>query len=127
MTEDQEALHLTHYVVAHFRHLMSEPERLALEAIVLGVNVPGEPPRWEVTFRGTVDAASEAAARALLSEGMQALRQRVAQRLAQEHPADINANACPKCGRLPRTPKARQCPWCKHSWHPVSPRPGEVE
>lgn len=26
-------------------------------------------------------------------------------------------NRCPKCSKIARTPKAKQCPWCFHDWH----------
>jgi hypothetical protein len=28
----------------------------------------------------------------------------------------IVVNRCPRCSRLAKTPKAKQCPWCFHSW-----------
>jgi hypothetical protein len=32
-------------------------------------------------------------------------------------------NRCSRCGRIVRTPQARQCMWCHHDWHeaPNSP------
>ena len=30
---------------------------------------------------------------------------------------ELIVNRCPRCGRVARTPRARQCQWCKHDWH----------
>ena len=38
-------------------------------------------------------------------------------RIAENHRAEVFANSCPRCGRLPRTPRAKQCFWCGHDWH----------
>jgi uncharacterized C2H2 Zn-finger protein len=26
-------------------------------------------------------------------------------------------NRCPRCGEVAKTPKAKQCRFCKHDWH----------
>lgn len=38
-------------------------------------------------------------------------------RVLREHGDQVVLNRCPRCRRLPRTPRARQCPWCMHDWH----------
>ena len=37
-------------------------------------------------------------------------------RVIKEHGESI-LNFCPKCDKLARTPKAKQCRYCKHDWH----------
>ncbi len=39
----------------------------------------------------------------------------IATRILKKHPEVINN--CPKCKRLARTPKAKQCRYCFHSWY----------
>jgi len=46
-----------------------------------------------------------------------AFRERAIQRLIAEHSHAINR--CPSCQRIARTPTARLCPWCKHTWRDV--------
>jgi hypothetical protein len=40
----------------------------------------------------------------------------VCRRIAETYPTEVFANRCPNCGRLPRTPRAKQCFWCGHNW-----------
>jgi hypothetical protein len=30
---------------------------------------------------------------------------------------ELIVNRCPCCGRVARTPRAKQCVWCPHDWH----------
>jgi len=39
----------------------------------------------------------------------------VRDRVVRDHPQAIVR--CPKCARVLRTPRARQCMWCLHDWH----------
>jgi len=50
-----------------------------------------------------------------LRHGKAALFRRVRERVLQ-HDATAIAR-CPACKRVLRTPRARQCLWCKHDWH----------
>jgi hypothetical protein len=40
----------------------------------------------------------------------------VAKRIMAETPEKVFFNNCPRCNRLARTPKAKQCRYCGHSW-----------
>jgi hypothetical protein len=53
----------------------------------------------------------------LASEGVDAFVMRTAQRILDQHPKEILFNYCPQCGALAKTPKARQCHFCRHDWH----------
>jgi hypothetical protein len=61
--------------------------------------------------------AGDAAVMALLSDGVEAFHRRAAQRVLQEHSDAVFLNRCPRCNRLVRTPRARQCLWCGYDWH----------
>ena len=52
-----------------------------------------------------------------LADGPEIFRRRVRDRLLSEHAAEIFINRCPSCGRVVRTPLARQCFWCGFDWH----------
>ena len=52
---------------------------------------------------------------AALAHGFNAFRRAVRDRVLRDHPDIINR--CPKCGRVVRTPSAKQCRWCFHDWH----------
>jgi ssDNA-binding Zn-finger/Zn-ribbon topoisomerase 1 len=51
-----------------------------------------------------------------LKMGDSAFMRKIRKRILMEHSDQIELNRCPKCDRIPRTPKAKQCPWCRHSW-----------
>jgi hypothetical protein len=44
------------------------------------------------------------------------LIRRIADRIGHEHSREL-FNHCPKCGKLARTPLARQCRYCNYDWH----------
>jgi len=53
----------------------------------------------------------------LARDGYDAFVERTAERILKERGAEIYFNVCPRCERLTRTPKARQCRFCGHDWH----------
>jgi hypothetical protein len=112
MIEDEQ-LHITNYVIDNFRHLLTKTEQDAVGAFVFNVKEKGDT-RLAIYVRGMDEPTEEI--KSLLIDGMQSLRRRLADKLIQDHREEVFANSCPKCGKLPRTPKAKQCPWCFHSW-----------
>ncbi|MEN4762321.1 MULTISPECIES: hypothetical protein [unclassified Chryseobacterium] len=44
----------------------------------------------------------------------------IANRIIKESSQKIFFNNCPQCEKLARTPFAKQCKYCGHSWHSVS-------
>jgi len=51
--------------------------------------------------------------------GWDAARERIAQRIVRDHADEVYLNYCPACGALTRTPTARLCLSCGHSWFHV--------
>lgn len=43
--------------------------------------------------------------------------QKVAERILSEFPNEVFLNYCPNCGKLARTPYAKQCRHCSYDWH----------
>jgi len=43
--------------------------------------------------------------------------EKIARIIIEKHEDRIFWNRCPKCGKLARTPKAKQCRFCQHDWH----------
>ncbi len=107
---------LTDYIWHNYQHLMTGAEKLALKVVV------GEQKAVSSSSTAMKEAirqrfqSSEPEVVSLLSSGPDAFRRGVRDRLLRLHANDISLNRCPKCGRIPRTPAARQCPWCFHSW-----------
>ena len=52
----------------------------------------------------------------LVALGKKALETHIAQRILRYHKEKV-INDCPQCGKLARTPKAKQCRYCQHDWH----------
>lgn len=50
-------------------------------------------------------------------EDILAFEIKMAEKILEEYAFDIIINRCPKCQQLARTPHARQCPHCFHTWH----------
>jgi len=53
----------------------------------------------------------------LLNNGLKRLKEQVAQNVWAENGGDTLLNLCPVCNKIARTPKAKQCRYCKHDWH----------
>ena len=53
----------------------------------------------------------------LLDKGYDEFKRISAEKIMQEHGDNVFINNCPKCGRLARTPLAKQCRHCGHDWH----------
>lgn len=53
----------------------------------------------------------------LLKDGIEAFEQNTVLRVLSENPNHPLLNFCPECGKLARTPLAKQCRFCKHDWH----------
>lgn len=52
----------------------------------------------------------------LVNGGQDKLEEMIAERLLKEHPDKVFINNCPNCGKLARTPVAKQCRHCGKNW-----------
>lgn len=52
----------------------------------------------------------------LLKDGETAFKKRTAERVLRDTYYQVFINKCKRCGKLTRTPKARQCRYCNHRW-----------
>lgn len=53
----------------------------------------------------------------LLKDGIEEFEKKTALRILNEYPNHPLLNFCPECGKLARTPLAKQCRFCRHAWH----------
>lgn len=44
-------------------------------------------------------------------------KEKIAKYVLDNYSSSICINNCPICKRLARTPKGKQCRYCKHDWH----------
>jgi|SRR4051812_37298531 hypothetical protein len=111
-------LELKKYLLDHCREWMLPEEIRAITRI--GLTTYGE----EVTrklvlteskmeaFYGFEDEKTNQ----LVELGKEQMQIRIAERLLKESGNTV-INNCPKCGKLARTPRAKQCRHCNHDWH----------
>ena len=116
MMEYDEQSALTRYIWMHCRDRMTDLERRGQTAVF----------GREKAEAGTSEAVKQALLRRFgamedaqvveaLAEGHDAFRAAVRDRVLRDHPEVVAR--CPRCGRVLRTPTARQCGWCHHDWH----------
>ena len=117
MPYDDEA-ELTRYVWSHFAPLLSDFERQAGRAAqarekAAAADSPSMSRMLSERWGRSGDPEIEAA----LSAGAEAFRRAACRRVLAERGAEVVINRCPRCGRVVRTPAARQCFWCGFDWH----------
>ena len=112
------------YVITHYPHLLTVDERAAELHLAATYKATGgrSDVRAQTEARAEPGAKSrwlsdDPAVTALAAEGLEAFRARVAERILAERADAVFLNLCPACGGLTRTPQARLCLHCGHSWH----------
>ena len=114
---------LVWYVVKYYARLMTTPERLANRHLIgamkatHGKGVVGAQAEARKVWSFSRMMSHEPEVLRLAENGYAAFIQRTAARILNEQSDEIFFNRCPKCGRLARTPQARQCRSCGHDWH----------
>jgi len=53
----------------------------------------------------------------MLANGYDEFKHSVASRIYSQHRDELTLNLCPKCGKIAKTPKAKQCRICFYDWH----------
>lgn len=118
--EYDEAEVLRWYVWRHCQHLMTDIERRAdragMAAIKADAAEQGGSHSLAKAVRERWGSAGDAEGGMALAAGYEAFRERVTHRLLSDAAVRAMINRCPACGRVVRTPLARQCLWCKHTW-----------
>ena len=109
---------LQKYLLDHSREWMLPEEIRALTRISLTKwaeeadrKIALTEPKMEA-FYGFADEKTNK----LVELGKEQLQIRIAERLLRDA-GDKIINNCPKCGKLARTPRAKQCRYCRHDWH----------
>jgi hypothetical protein len=112
------------YVFRYYGYLMNELERAAnqhLTGTIKATRGRSDVPAQMEARTGSLHLrrllSDEPQVLGLASEGFQAFVVKTAERIIGDHREKIVLNCCPQCGRLARTPTARQCRCCRHDWH----------
>ena len=112
------------YVFRYYRHLFTAQERLAHEHLVDTAKAMHEQSEWAAQTEARTKPShlhphlyNDPEVLNLTRKGWSAFVEQTALRILDEHGFEIGFNYCCQCGGLARTPKARQCRFCRHDWH----------
>ena len=109
---------LTRYIWNNYMDLMSDTERLVARVARLRAKAnASESTKMRDTLLERARALEDKHVEAALQDGFEPFRHAVRKRLLKHYPRRIDLNRCPRCDRIPKTPRAKQCPWCFYSWH----------
>lgn len=113
-----------HYVIRFYGHLMTDAERRA--QMHLFAAMKASPARSDIgaqkeaqlsPFHSTFLSSEDPEVLRLAADGYEAFEQRTAARILQECGVEMRFNRCARCGKLARTPTAKQCRHCGYDWH----------
>jgi hypothetical protein len=107
------------YVAGSYMHLLTDLEIRACRAMTMeqkAIWADDSSPGMARMLR-KLSPGNDPDVRDALKEGPSEFWRRVTERLLREHPAEFRLARCRRCGRLLRTPKARQCLACGLDWH----------
>ncbi|KOF02355.1 hypothetical protein OB69_13130 [Roseivirga seohaensis subsp. aquiponti] len=112
---DQET---AHYIMRYFSSFMTDKESKAWKhwstSFKMGENP--KPVRIKLSLeRGWLTEDPEILS--LLKDGYDQFELNTAKRILDENGDSVFLNSCPNCGRLTRTPIAKQCRHCGNDWH----------
>ncbi|VEE04896.1 Uncharacterised protein [Chryseobacterium gleum] len=104
------------YIIRYFRRLMTENEILALNHHMYTYKSSDSIYLRNIMIeRGWINTEPEIIK--LLENGYEAFEQNTVKRIMRETPEKVFFNYCPNCNKLARTPQAKQCRYCRYSWH----------
>ncbi|QIL38363.1 hypothetical protein G7074_03155 [Pedobacter sp. HDW13] len=107
------------YIVTYFSKCLTAEERLAIRhthsLIKLGLDTdPAITPSALNIYKKAGWLTENKSILNLLKDGYDSFEIRVAKRILNQE--KIFLNNCPDCGKLARTPSAKQCRFCAHRW-----------
>ena len=108
---------ITEYILKNYRHLLSGLEGRILHAIGHGRSDVLETEAAKKKVERVWGHAGDEEIDAALADGIDVFKKRVRDRIVNDHSKEVSLARCPKCKKLLRTPRARQCRWCKYDWH----------
>jgi len=103
------------YIRNYFGNLMTDDEQSALKYHMYTSKTSEDSQMRQMMIeRGWINQDPEVMK--LLKNGYEEFEQNTMKRIMAETPEKVFFNNCPECGKLARTPLAKQCRHCGHSW-----------
>jgi len=106
----------TNYIIQYFPELLTTQERIAIRHAIYTEKFENSAWPDDIWFREKGLITSDQTILDLLKDGYDIFEQRVISRILSEAKDRIFFNNCPKCGKLARTPAAKQCRHCGDNW-----------
>ncbi len=112
-------IELAEYVVKHYAGLLTLTQKKALKHHQHLLKLADNPDRERVTLMYTRNKwlSEEPETFTQLDGGYSNFIVNCSKELLSNQGADVVINTCPQCGRLARTPLAKQCRHCFFDWH----------
>jgi len=117
---------VTDYVLRYDRRFMVKHERDVIRHLTSLYKARGSPPLPNTAEEPSAairtrypGLSSDPAVIADAQKGWHAARQSIVERILKDHPREVYLNCCPSCGSLTRTPLARICLSCGHTWFEI--------
>lgn len=103
------------YIRNYFGNLMTDDEKLALKHH-MSISKSSNNPEMRNMMMKNGWINSESRIINFLKDGYEEFELNVVKRIMAETPEKVFFNNCPRCSKLARTPKAKQCRYCGYSW-----------
>jgi len=107
------------YIINFFNHLLTAEERMAIKHTnsIFKLENGFKSESSQKMFKKLNWITEDKNVLNLLEDGYENFQIKVANRILEQNPEEIFFNECSKCGKLARTPFARQCRYCGNNWH----------
>jgi hypothetical protein len=106
---------LAQYVIRYYGHLMTDEEKFAYNHLCVQDKMSHASSKGMHAHLHSL-LTTNPDVLALTECGLEEFIQRTAERLMRLNGSKVHLNYCPACGKLAKTPKARQCRFCLHDW-----------
>lgn len=110
------------YIINYFSELLTLEERFAIRHTHHSIKVEDslDNPRLRNIYFNNGWITEDQEILQLLINGFDNFQIQTAKRILEQNPDKVFFNNCPNCGKLARTPLAKQCRFCGHNWHYIS-------
>ena len=110
-----EGEHLTLYVLNHCTDEMTAEEREVVSYFRMLQKSGNSSGKLSSKLLEKAHQMSTSSNEELINLGEAKFYQLLRDRVLERNPSVVNR--CPSCGKVARTPNAKQCPWCFYDWH----------
>lgn len=107
------------YIINYFSELLTLEERLAIRHTHHSIKVDDslDNPRLRNIYLKHGWITEDQKMLHLLINGFDNFQIQTAKRILEQNAGKVFFNNCPQCGKLARTPIAKQCRFCGNNWH----------